>query len=151
VIEPIILTDPTQDYPSIRRAIDVTLDEEAIPNDALEDPFVIPRAEQEVVGWFPAAGLFALLSEADKQAVRSATILLAAANLAPRVPMLTAESFGDHRYTRTQEQLSDMVQRLRGEAWTAIQKLADPDNTAGAVHGGRRFRLARSGYPRVCS
>lgn len=151
----VIITDPAQ-YDSIRRAIDVTIDADVdddadrlIPNAVIEDILYLPAAEAEVIGIWPAAGAPDDLTETQRAKVRLAVILLTAARLAVRVPIIAQERRREHQYQRVTEQPQVIADRLRGEAMTELQGVVPEeifpgyDANAFTTVGHRRYGRGR--------
>jgi hypothetical protein len=98
------------DYESVRRAIDVTLDDgvdddddRILPDRALSDPIVGDAVDAEIFMALPIAGpIFpGSLTGSDVLAVKRAAVFLTAARVYPTIPQITQEQIGaEHRYRR---------------------------------------------------
>lgn len=148
----LILDDPDRDYPSIRRAIDVTLDDgvtdddsRMVPDRVIEDVMFLPAAEAEVIRRWSAAAAPGDLSASDRATLRQVVILLTAARIAPRVPQVSSERKREHQYTLVREKPEDVANRLRGEGLGLLETLTGETGTL--TGSGSRFRAAGwSGY-----
>jgi hypothetical protein len=101
-------------YGAIRAAIDVTLDSEALPDAVIALPIYLDAADLEVKTRDP---LWASRTGDALIQLTNAAIYLTAARLAPALPRLLGEDFGDYAY------------KLQGVDWDAralaLRALAD--------------------------
>jgi hypothetical protein len=149
----VILTEA--DYPSVRRALDVSLDlgvtddaKRTLPNAVIEDPVFLDAAEAEVMRAYPPAGDVDALPIDEAGHVRRWTILVTAARIAPRLPSLTSEGFADQSWAWKRTGLDELVTTLRAEAEGIRLGLTGPGDAGGFLSSGRRFRTSgqRRGY-----
>lgn len=127
-----ILTTPT-DFQSVRRAIDVTLDDgitvdadRILPDAVIADQMYAGLAEAEIQSWIPTAFPWpGVLTTGQQTVARNATIQLTAAYVYPAIPAVTQEAFGDHRYHREYDTTEDVVARLREGAIATMAMLMD--------------------------
>lgn len=90
---------PTEDYPQIRAAIDLTLDETNIPDTMIEYDIYLARAEEEVTSQDPLWATH-MLDATNNLHMKRAAIFYCARLLIMAVPMMEMEYFGEYRYHR---------------------------------------------------
>ncbi len=135
------ILNPDDHYPSIRRAIAVDLDAEALPDVVIEDPIYLGAAEAEILRRVPNA---ASATGEDRRRIVSATILLTASLLAPAIPRIVEATLGDFRFKRDTPSWSDVAadQRIRAQSeLNAVgARISDPIEPVvfTAVRGRRR-------------
>jgi len=147
------------DYDSVRRAIDVTLDDgvevdddRILPDRVIGDPIYAVPVDAEIFAALPSAYPWDsnTLTGSQKETVRRAAVYLTAARVYPRIPMVTQEQIGsEHRYRREYESVADVVVRLRGEAFDILQPLIDLLGPVSTINVSR-FRRAPAYRGRVC-
>jgi hypothetical protein len=98
------------DYNAIRAAIDLTIDEEVLPDDIIELPTFMGVAEEFVLVRDPLA---ATRTGTERKRIKNAVIYLTASLILPAVPFYVRESFGDYSYTRTEADTKALSARLR--------------------------------------
>lgn len=121
------------DLQSVRRAIDVTLDDgvlldedRILPDSVILDPIYSGPVEAEIGEWLPQSYPFpGSLSLPEQAIVRQSAIFLTAARVYPAIPVITQEQMGEHRYRREYETVADVVARLRGAALDVLNPLLD--------------------------
>lgn len=120
-----------EDFESVRRVIDTTLDDgvtddddRMLPDRVIADPAYADSVDMELFTLIPPAypwpGTLTLLQQ---ESMRRAAVYLTAARLYPRIPAVTQEQIGEHRYRREYESVDDVVARLNGEAMTVLGPL----------------------------
>lgn len=131
------LLTPTE-YPSIRAALDLSLDSESLPDRVIELPIYLAAADLEVKtrdpDWATRTG-DALIH------LTNAAIYLTAARIAPAVPRLQGETFGDYRYQLQSVDWEARAAALDSMADAALDTILD----VGDMVSDRptRFALAR--------
>lgn len=109
------------EFPSIRAAIDVSLDASNLPDDVIGLPMYRQDAERWVVAMNPLAAAYELGSEPYLK-TQVAAIYACAALVLPSVPQLTGESYGTaFRYTRKEVDPAALQQSLWDRARGAIR------------------------------
>ena len=108
------------EYPSIRAALDVGLDDEALPDSIIELPIYSGAAELEILRRVP--DLYTK-SGVDKRKCINAMILLTAAYLAPAMPQITSETLGDVSRSYQSIDWLKFAAELRGRADGTIVEL----------------------------
>lgn len=106
-----------EDYPSVRRAIDITFDEKTIPNEVIRDFQFAGEAEFLVLDRDPNA-LTYVVGDAGYNRVKRAVRYFTAALLVPSTPNIIKETLGDFSYQRTPRDLALQAAELfnKGEA-----------------------------------
>lgn len=144
-----------EDFPSVRRAIDVTLDdgivvddERMLPDSVLSDQGYLGAAESEVLGKLPNNTFPGTLTTDQQAKVKRATIYYLAARVYPSIPAVIMEAFGDHRYRREYESVEDVVNRLREQGDAEIDAIRDELSIA-VTTNTKRFRRATATRGRV--
>lgn len=108
------------EYPAVRAAIDISLDPTNLPDDVIALPVYAGEAEQWVLAMNPLAGTYTTGS-AEYLRMQVAAIYACAALVAPSVPVITGETFGqDHRYTRKDVDMAALAEKLWERARSAI-------------------------------
>jgi hypothetical protein len=130
-------------YPSVRAAIDITLGASDLPDSVIALPINLNAADLELKArdpnWASRTG-DALIS------LTNAAIYLTAARLAPAMPQLLSETFGDYRYQLQAVDWAARAAALRALAEAALDMVLDPGDatsdrpTRFAVASGRRGR-----------
>lgn len=102
------------DYPSVRHALDLSLSASDLPDDAIDDPLFLGRAE----AWLAAAIPGSADLEGDALAhAKSAIALYTASLLAPSLPSLTAATIdGTGSYQRKAVDWMARAAELRAQA-----------------------------------
>jgi hypothetical protein len=129
------------DFDSVRRAIDVTLDDgieddddRILPDRVISDPVYAAAVESELAALIPASAPWpGTLAGATLETVKRAAILLTAARIYPAIPQITQEQMGEHRWRREYETVDDVVARLRSDAMGVLLPLLVilyPDRTS---------------------
>jgi hypothetical protein len=96
-------------FDSVRRAIDVDLDESILPNEIIRDDVYLKRAAQKIIFFDPLAET---RTGDQEEAIILATIFQTAAYLVPALPNLVTEQFVDYRARFDPMSQHDQVQRL---------------------------------------
>ena len=125
------------DYPTIRAAIEVTLSSEQLPDAVIAMPIYVEAAEAEIARRVPDA-----LESTDPVVIatlKRAAIYLTAALIAPAVPRLTSERYGDQAYGREATDYQALAQALRNKV---DDELATLDPVAGTPVMPMMFTLA---------
>lgn len=141
------------DYASVRRAIDVTLDDgidddhdddRFLPDRVIADPIYGESVDAEIYAAIPPANPWpGTLTPAFQVSVKRAAIFLTAARIYPAMPVITQEQIGEHRWRREYESVQDVVNRLRGDAYDVIGELILALNLAPTASiDATRFRRA---------
>jgi hypothetical protein len=100
-------------YGAVRGAIDTTLDDEALPDDVIEQPTYAAAAELELLRRDPDA---VTRTGSERTHMLNALVFLTAARLVQAIPQLITERQGDYSYSRTQINGLDRAATLRGLA-----------------------------------
>jgi len=87
----------TSDYPAVRAALDTSLDDGDLPDGIIGLSIYQGRAEAFVLRRDPLAQT---RTGADAQHVKNAAIFLTAGYLAPALPAVISDDYGDHRMQR---------------------------------------------------
>ncbi len=110
------------EFASVRRALDVSLDEVLLPDGVIADPLYLDAAERWVLAVVPAAESLTGMDRA--RAVRAA-VLYCAALIAPAVPSITAQNLeGSGGYTRKAMDWAARAAELRALAGVELAPLA---------------------------
>lgn len=113
----------SSDYPTIRAAIDTSLDSTVLPDATIALPIFVTAAELEVVARDPQAA--SRTGDAATH-IKNACIYLTAARLAPAVPQISGETtVGKHTYTRKLQDIDEQVANLRAMAESALAAAVD--------------------------
>lgn len=136
------------DFQSVRRAIDVTLDDgvtvdadRILPDTVLADPIYIGVVSREILGWLSQPDWPGTLTSNQQVLVKQGAIFLLAARVYPQIPIISQEAFGEHRYRREYESVDDVVNRLVASGIEIIQPILDGLNVPAFQHSPR-FRRA---------
>ena len=133
----------TGDYPSIRAAIDVSLDSTMLPDSIIVLDMYAGSGVRDVLRLDPLA---ASRTGDALQHAQTAAILFVAARLLGALPQITLERFPDHEYRREAVDLGARAAELRNRAEVEIDAYLDPGDvtsdrpTKFAVASGRRGR-----------
>lgn len=114
------------DYPTVRAALDTSLDATALPDGVIGMTIYQGRAEALVMARDPQ---WATRSGDALEWLRRAAIAYTAAFLAPAVPTLASEYLGDYRYVRNQASWDERAKRLLAEGAAAVAKVIAPSST----------------------
>lgn len=117
-----ILT-PATDYPAIRGALDMTLDENGLPDSLIASSIYEGAAEAEVLRRDPLA---AGRTGAELVLIKAAIILLTAALLAPIIPPIEGANTNQAVYGRRDKEVASQVASLRARADEAINAVLYP-------------------------
>jgi hypothetical protein len=117
------------EYPAIRAAIDISLDAESLPDAVIGSSVYQDAAERWVLVANPDAATYAPgTSQYDLS--RVAAINACAAMIAPAVPTLTRESYGDgYSYQREALATKELVDTLWSRAREAIAEATGSGGT----------------------
>lgn len=115
------------EYSSIRAALDVGLDDEALPDSIIELPIYSGAAELEILRRIP--DLYTRNGIERRKCV-NAMILLTAAYLAPAVPQITSETLGDVSRNYQAIDWLKFAAELRGRADSMMVELTIGKSTA---------------------
>ena len=130
-------------YPAIRAAIDLSLDSTALPDATIALPIFLDAADLEVKARDP---LWATRMDDELTQLTNAAIYLTAARIAPALPRLLGETFGDYRYQLQAVDMEARASALRSLADAALDSYLDVDDLTTdrpgkfAVASGRRGR-----------
>jgi hypothetical protein len=127
------------EYPSIRAALDVSLDADALPDDIIELPIYAGSAELEVYRRDP--DLYSRTGVHKRRCV-NAMIFLTAAYLAPAMPQITSETLGDVTYGFETINWMKLAGELRERADSEIAAVI---STVNANSAPSMFGLATGG------
>lgn len=133
----------TSDYGAVRAAIDTSLDSTALPDATIALPIFLDAADLEIKRRDPS---WASRTADEATHLKNAAIYLTAALLAPAVPSLSGETFGDYRYQlQTKDwtaRSADLRQLMEQELNAYLETTTPtPDRpTMFAVASGRRGR-----------
>lgn len=134
------------DYPAIRAALDITLDEAALPDTTIAMDVYLGAAEREVRA---SVSLPSPPVGENLERVRTAIILITAANLAPAIPQMQSEQLGDYLYKKQAVDWKKLAEELRSRANSELTALLTTDiveqatryrHTSFAAATGRRGR-----------
>ncbi len=130
-------------YPAIRAAIDVTLTAELVPDAVIALDVYVGAATRAVQARDP---LWATRTGDDAIRLTTAAILLTAAALAPAVPQIVSERWGDQTYQRQPADMHALAAALRARADAALATVLAPSDAASdrptmfTLASGRRGR-----------
>lgn len=133
-------------YQSVRLALDPSLTADTLPDDIIEDDAFLLPALQDLERLDEDALTYAETTEpAEYRGARLALLYLVAAQIAPVLPVITAERLGDRQYARAAWNGDALAGRLRGKAAAAIAAYKETDGvvpvpTLFATASGRRGR-----------
>lgn len=115
----------TNDYPAVRAALDVGLNEQQLPNATIGQDIFVGAAEAELLRRVPTA---ASMTGSDLARVKRALVCLTAALLAPSVVRITSMSIQtrDLSYSRQTFDPDEKAAELRSRAETEIGMLLTP-------------------------
>lgn len=130
---------------SVRRAIDVDLDADILPNEVIQDQVYLGRAAQKILSLDPLAESRTGVQE---DAIILATIFQTAAYLVPAMPQLITEQFVDYRVRFDPMSQVEQAQRLSAAADEQIQIAIATDDPAQFKRVGH-FTLGRGQSYRV--
>lgn len=109
------------EYPAVRGAIDISLDQKALPDEVLALPQYAGDAERWIIGQNPLAATYEAGTD-EYLGMQVAAIYACAALVLPAVPNLTSESYGaGYRYTRKELDTATLVESLWQRASNAIK------------------------------
>ncbi len=112
------------DYEAVRKAIEISLDEDDLPGSVIGLPIYQGEAEREVLGLVPTAQTevdgTAGVPTASGQLIKLATVYLTAARLAPRVESIKSVKYPDYAEDRTVVDRDTQVAQLRTMAFSLI-------------------------------
>lgn len=113
------------DYPAVRAALDVALNEQQLPNATIGQDIFVGAAEAELLRRVPTA---ASMTGSDLARVKRALVCLTAALLAPSVVRITSMSIQtrDLSYSRHTFDPEEKAAELRSRAETEIGMLLTP-------------------------
>jgi hypothetical protein len=118
----------------IRAALDLTLDENALPNETIQMPIYGPSGELDTLAADPNAATYALDSAQWQRAV-NAVVYFTAARLAPRLPQILRERLGDYEYQRQAWDGAAKAAELRGLAQEEIAANIESDGEVEPLTG----------------
>lgn len=104
------------DYEAVRKSLDLSLDEAALPSEIIELPVFGPAGESDVLERDPYSLGYQTTDTVAWERVRRAAIWFTAARLAPAVPALTMERLGDWSMSRKETDFGALAATLRGRA-----------------------------------
>jgi hypothetical protein len=105
---------PPERYPDVRRVLDPTLGEDALPSDIISSDIYQGEAERWVVSLDPAA---LTRTGSEQEAIHRAIIHKIASMLSPRIPQARQINMAGHTATFTfGETVSERTARLLSEA-----------------------------------
>ncbi len=111
------------DYPTIRAALDTSLDTTVLPDSIIALPIYVGAAELEVVARDPDAA--SRTGDAATH-IKNACVYLAAARLVGAVPQISGETtVGKHTYTRKLQDIDAQVANLRAMAESELAAAVD--------------------------
>lgn len=125
------------EYPAIRASIDISLSTSNLKDAVIGLAPYKGQAEAWVLTELPEAAAYAP-GTPEYLAAQRAAIYACAALLAPAVPVITGETFGNFRYTREKYDPEAVASALWGKARTAISEAAG-DTPASSTTGSRFF------------
>jgi hypothetical protein len=131
----------TDSFPEIRAALDVTLEEERLPDAVIAMGAYLGEAEREVQARVPD---WATRTGVEAEALRVAVVLLTAAKIAPAMPVITREDRLAFSYTRQAVDWAAHAARLLQRADTALAPLEPSAASTGDVPLGVLFSLAHT-------
>jgi hypothetical protein len=128
------------EYPSIRAAIDISLDATVLPDSIIGLPIYADAAEQDVLRRDPTAED---RTGVELQHVTNAAIYLCAALLVPAVPQISGETTsGQHSYTRKLVDVDDLAATLRARADAELAAVLTPSTPPSSASRPTLFGLA---------
>lgn len=102
------------DYPTVRAALDVTVDETVLPDAVITMPIYLDASDDEVKRRDP---MWASRDEANRKRLVNAAILLLASRVAPAIPDITREQLGQFEsYDRKAVDWPKRAAELRSDA-----------------------------------
>jgi hypothetical protein len=113
---PVLLTEA--DYPTIRSAIRVDVDEKVVPDDVIGQDTYVGAAVREVKRIDPLADT---RSGDPQMRLKLAAIYFAAARLCAGIAMPSSETFGNYKYTLAD---FDAEQRAGNLYWSGLIEIA---------------------------
>ena len=128
------------EYASIRGLLDITLDEDSLPDETIELPPYGPAAERWLLERDPIAGTRTGLQQS---AILSALCCYAAALIAPAIPNLTAETQGPYIYSRQAVNWNERAAQLKARAEQELASVLTPG--ASVVRFPTMFTVAAGG------
>ncbi len=113
------------DYHEIRRKVDIAATPDNLPDSAIRDDSNLKAAEDEVIKRVPSSAVFpGSFTEAQQRQLRTAVVLLTAANILPSYPQIVTMNYtGMGGYNRKGEDLWARVAYLKGEAAAIINQV----------------------------
>jgi len=130
------------DYPSIRAALDISIDEVVLPDNVIGLSMYIDGADEEVKRRVPD---YASKGSTDQQRMKNAAVYLCAARIAPSIPDIIRERRGQFQeYQREPVDWSARAEALRVEASKELSLVVTGGNLSsqrpclfGRAPGGR--------------
>jgi hypothetical protein len=110
-------------YPSIRAALDVSLDSTVLPDATIGLAIFQGAAEADVERQDPQ---WATRTGADATAIQNAAIYYTAARIAPSIPNITGEAIGDSSYRREAVDWTARAAWLRSQGDAALASILTP-------------------------
>lgn len=102
-------------YDQVRKALDLGLDENALPDHVIDYSIYGPAAEADVLSQDPNAFTYQEGTGQKDRTIRAA-IYMTAARLALALPPITQEVIGDYRFQQAAVDLPVLARTLRGLA-----------------------------------
>lgn len=134
-------------YDEVRAAIDVSLTSAQVPDSIIGMSVYQGLAERDVIRSYPNA--VADMSDTDLAPhIMRATIFLTASYLAPQIPYVLKENFGNYSYTRKDADLIALADSLRGLAENELAILNNEDLDYSPVPVMFTLAKATRGYGR---
>lgn len=131
------------DYPSIRAAIDITLDSTAVPDSIIALDLYSGAGMRDVLLIDPDAET---RTEDELLHAQTAAVLFTAARLVRALPQVFKETFPDHSYERNKWDAASLAAALVAAAGAELDAYLEPGTTTSdrptffAVAHGRRGR-----------
>lgn len=131
------------EYPSVRAAIDVSLDSDLLPDTIIALDIYAGSAERDVLAIDPGA---ASLTGSDGAHATAAAVYFCAGRLCVALPQIVREGYADHSYQRREVDPERRAAELRGLAAAELEAYLDLNGTTGdrptmfATACGRRGR-----------
>lgn len=112
----------TADSPEmVRKALDISLDANALPDEAIENPLFVDDAEDELIALDVNALTYTETPDpTKKRRAERAVALLVASRMALQLPVILSETLGDYRYQRQPYDGAAMFATLRSRALALI-------------------------------